>query len=188
MAEVQGVAQTRAQYAGRLGSTSLIQARMPPVRFLSRENPAACRSAIALALRIPLLQWTTYRCGRVQLGRDGRAARATGSRSSRRSGRWRSPRGCARPGSWSRRPDPSRALSSIGVISSAVPAAAGVACAAVGERRRTPGSRSARGWSGSGRRSGIAGSCGPSSRGKSFPARHRAAAGRPAASRLAGSA
>ncbi len=47
------------QYVGRLGSTSWAQARMPPLRFLSWEKPADWSNAIALALRTPLLQWTT---------------------------------------------------------------------------------------------------------------------------------
>src|SRR5262249_29254437 len=49
------------QYVGRLGSISWIQARIPPLRFLSREKPAAWRRVIALALRTPLLQCTTMR-------------------------------------------------------------------------------------------------------------------------------
>ena len=62
-----------------------------------REPGGLDATPIALALRTPLLQWTTIRApGPARRG--GRAARATGSPSSRRSGRWRSPRGCARPG------------------------------------------------------------------------------------------
>ena len=38
----------------------MIQARIPPDRFFSRLKPAACMTPIALALRIPLLQCTTY--------------------------------------------------------------------------------------------------------------------------------
>jgi hypothetical protein len=44
------------QYVGRLGSTSLIQAKIPPFRFCSRVNPAPWSNVIALALRTPLLQ------------------------------------------------------------------------------------------------------------------------------------
>src|SRR5262249_34789513 len=111
------------QYAGRLGSISLIQPRMPPLRFLRREKPAARKSAIALALRTPLLQWTTIgraasnsprRLGNSLRGITGDPALrplaiSSGLRTSRISG------GSA----W-----PKRVLSSCGVISSGAPLAA----------------------------------------------------------------
>ena len=40
---------------------------MPPERFVSRVKPASCSRAIALALRTPLLQWTTIGTERVEL-------------------------------------------------------------------------------------------------------------------------
>src|SRR6266576_625885 len=48
------------QYFGTLGSTSFDQAVMPPLRFMRLpEKPERLRASIALALRPPILQWTT---------------------------------------------------------------------------------------------------------------------------------
>src|SRR5262249_35424487 len=47
------------QYFGTLGSIWSAQARMPPLRFLIFVKPCCRRNCTALALRAPILQWTT---------------------------------------------------------------------------------------------------------------------------------
>src|SRR5579864_25852 len=49
----------RCQYFGTFGSTRSDHALIPPVRFRTFLKPDCCRNATALALRPPILQWTT---------------------------------------------------------------------------------------------------------------------------------
>src|SRR6266851_8163634 len=46
----------RPQYRGSVGSTSSRQRRIPPVRFVTRGNPASARYVAAARLRLPPLQ------------------------------------------------------------------------------------------------------------------------------------
>src|SRR3954464_13433064 len=47
------------QYFGTFGSTRSDHAVIPPARLWILLKPACCRNATALALRPPILQWTT---------------------------------------------------------------------------------------------------------------------------------
>src|SRR5580700_464967 len=47
------------QYFGTFGSTRSDHAVIPPARLCTLVNPDCCRKATALALRPPILQWTT---------------------------------------------------------------------------------------------------------------------------------
>src|SRR5438309_958766 len=46
----------RPQYRGSVGSTSSRQRRIPPVKFVTRGNPASARCEAAARLRLPPLQ------------------------------------------------------------------------------------------------------------------------------------
>src|ERR1022692_3037450 len=50
---------TALQYFGTFGSTRSDQAVIPPARLCTFAKPDCCRNATALALRPPILQWTT---------------------------------------------------------------------------------------------------------------------------------
>ena len=57
-AALEALVKPEAQYFGRLGSTSSLQRRMPPARFVARK-PAAHSRCTASALRNPERQYTT---------------------------------------------------------------------------------------------------------------------------------
>ena len=56
-----------AQYFGTLGSTLSLQARMPPTTLRTCWKPFWRRTAQALALRMPLLQWITMSAVGIEL-------------------------------------------------------------------------------------------------------------------------